>query len=62
MATKDKEKKTNKERKRWRDKGEERVIRRQHVGYKIQGKEKTSQGKRLGDKGERVEKEATWWL
>ncbi len=50
MATKDKGKKEKKEGKRWRDKGEERVIRRQHVGYKVQGKEKTSQGKRWGKK------------
>ncbi len=37
------------------------MIKRQHAGYKVQGKEKTCQGKRWGDKGEGVE-EATWWL
>jgi hypothetical protein len=41
VATKDKEKKKkDKEGKRWRDKGEERLIRREHVSYKVQGKEK----------------------
>jgi hypothetical protein len=41
---------TRGKKKKRKERGEERVIRRQHVGYKVQGKEKTSQGKRWGKK------------